>query len=305
MTREPWDGNEWQEHCCQLLQMKYGPHIQIIPDRDRGDGGLEAYHFDGTGYQCYAPEELYSVSKLTDAQKSKIAEDIGKLNKNPERTRRLLGTVVLKKWVLLTPYLYSKDLVEYARKKSISVRSANPRPFWCDQTFEIVISDDKMFAFELAQLLGRVDNRIYIESPETSDDDIFAATQGGIAERLTKKLAEEPRFAADNDRLGRYKSSLLIDYVRGRDQFEELGNSYPNVYRNVQRRYKSTLNGLHRELEGTPGAGPTVIETLLRRLQGELERDAPGLSPMMYEELARYAVALWFVECPLYFPAAA
>jgi hypothetical protein len=65
------------------------------------------------------------------------------------------------------------------------------------------------------------------------------------------------------------------------------------------------LGGLSRELAGTPGAGPVVVETLMRRLANALQSDVPGLAPLLCEELARYAVALWFVDCPLYFPAAA
>ncbi|SER36682.1 hypothetical protein [Microlunatus flavus] len=304
MIREQWDGGEWQEHCCQLLSMRYGTDVQIIPDRDRGDGGLEAYHFDGTGYQCYAPQEAYNTTALTDAQKVKISTDIAKLDKDPARTKRLLGSITLRRWVLLTPNFDSKELVMFARDKSEKVRK-HPRPSWCHETFEIVVSDDSIFAREVAQLYERVHTGVDLDIPDPSGDDIFAATSGGMADRLTDKLLAEPHFAADADRLGRYKSTILSDYVRGCDQFSELESRYPTMYASVQRRLKSTLRGLARELEGTLGAGPVVIDTLQRRLEQNLQQDAPGLSPVLCHELARYAIALWLVECPLYFPAAA
>jgi hypothetical protein len=304
MIREQWGGTEWQEHCRQLLASKFGTDIQFIPDRYRGDGGLEAYHFDGTGYQCYAPQESYNTTALTDAQKAKIARDIAKLTNDPTGTRALLGSIVLVKWVLLTPDFDSRELVAYARTKSEKVRK-DPRPFWCHEHFEIVIATDEIFAVERATLYGQLAGGIYLELPDPDDDDLFAATGGDTADRLAEKLRQEPSFATDPVRLGKYKSSLLIDYVRGRQQLELLANDYSSVHAAIQRRFRSTLGGLSRELAGTPGAGPVVVETLMRRLATALQADAPGLSPLLCEELARYAVALWFVDCPLYFPAAA
>ena len=91
-VREQWDGGEWQEHCCRTAGCKTGEDIQFIPDRVRGDGGLEAYRLDdGTVYQCYAPQNSFSVQAQTDAQKSKIARDIHKLVSKPEDTANLLG----------------------------------------------------------------------------------------------------------------------------------------------------------------------------------------------------------------------
>jgi len=304
VIREQWDGTEWQEHCRRLLAQKYGTDIQFIPDRYRGDGGLEAYHFDGTGYQCYAPMEAYSTSSLTDAQKAKIRTDIAKLTKNSGLTRALLGNIVLGRWVLLTPAFDSRELVEYARAKSEKVRN-DPEAFWCTDDFEIVITNDDIFAVERAALYGQLAGDIVLDLPDPEDDDLFAAARGGIAERLVEKLRQEPRFANDEVGLGRYKSSLLSDYVRGCRQLELLANDYSAVHAAIQRRLKSTLRGLSRELAGTPGAGPVAVETLMRRLADALHRDAPGLAPLLCEELARYAVSQWFVDCPLYFPVAA
>lgn len=301
MIREQWDGKEWQEHCCRLLAIKHGVEIQFIPDRFRGDGGLEAYSFDGVGYQCYAPEESYNTTALTDAQKRKISTDIAKLRDNPEKTRALIGELVLRRWVLLTPEFDSRELVEYARKKSEKVRQA-PRPFWCHEEFEIVIHKDDIFAAEMSALYGQVTGGVHIDLPEPGEDDLFAATEGGTAERLELKLAAEPALARNPAALGSYKSMLLRNYVRGHQQLDLLANDYASVHAAIERRFKSTLNGLPVELLGTPGGGPVVVQTLLRRITEDLHGDAPGLSPVLCEELAQYAIAQWFIDCPLYFP---
>lgn len=301
MIREQWDGKEWQEHCRRLLAVKHGVNIQFIPDRFRGDGGLEAYCFDGVGYQCYAAQEAYTTTALTDAQKRKINADIGKLGDNPEQTKALLGDVVLRRWVLLTPEFDSRELVEYARTKSEKVREM-PRPFWCHEEFEIIIHRDDIFAVEMAALYGQVAPGIHLDLPEPGEDDLFAAAEGGTAERLEAKLAAEPALARDPTALGSYKSMLLRNYVRGHQQLDLLANGFASMHAAIERRFKITLNGLPVELLGTPGGGPVVVQTLLRRLTEDLRRDVPGLDAVLCEELAQYALAQWFVDCPLYFP---
>lgn len=300
MIRAQWDGKEWQEHCRRLLALKHGAEIQFIPDRFRGDGGLEAYCFDGVGYQCYAPQEAYNTTALTDAQKRKINADISKLRDNPDATRALIGNIVLRRWVLLTPDFDSRELVEYARMKSEKVRQT-PRPFWCHEEFEIVIHKDDIFATEIATLYGQVASGVHMDLPEPGEDDLFAAAAGGAAERLEAKLATEPALARDPVALGSYKSMLLRNYVRGHQQLDLLANGYASMHAAIERRFRSTLNGLPVELLGTAG-GPVVVQTLLRRLTEDLQRDVPGLDAVLCEELAHYAIAQWFVDCPLYFP---
>ena len=41
----------------------------------------------------------------------------------------------------------------------------------------------------------------------------------------------------------------------------------------------------------TAGGGLVVVETLMRRLESALGADVPALSPLLCEELARYAIA--------------
>jgi hypothetical protein len=301
VIREQWNGDEWQEHCCRLLAARHGVEIQFIPDRGRGDGGLEAYTFDGVGYQCYAPDEAYSTASLTTAQKGKINRDIKRLSKDPAGTKKLLGTLQLRKWVLLTPDFDSRTLVEHARALSEGTRNA-PRPDWCHADFEIVIATDDLFAAERGRLYGQLADGLHLDVAEPDDDELFRAAAGGVADTLTRKLAVEPMLGASSTSLAAYRSSLLIDYVRGQQQLEILANDYGSLHAVVARRFTSTLRGLGRELPGVEGSGPVVIETLLRRLSDNLHADAPALHQLLCDELARFAVALWFVQCPLYFP---
>src|SRR5580698_3196602 len=78
-TFKTWSGDEWQEHIVMLLKRHYAPgQFQEIPDKHRGDAGLEGFTNDGCAYQCYSPEEPLEIAGRLDAHKRKIYRDIQK-----------------------------------------------------------------------------------------------------------------------------------------------------------------------------------------------------------------------------------
>jgi hypothetical protein len=49
-----WDPKDWENRVLQLIRERHGSdNVVRIPDKDRGDLGLEAYTYDGSVYQCY------------------------------------------------------------------------------------------------------------------------------------------------------------------------------------------------------------------------------------------------------------
>ncbi len=304
-TREQWDGGEWQEHCRRLLGAKYGEDIQFVPDRVGGDGGLEAYRLDcGTVYQCYAPQDAFTVQAQTDAQKRKIGDDIYKLVSRPVETIALLGTgYLVSRWVLLTPEYDDKELIKYARAKSQKTRSDIPQPPWCHGEFEIVVASDKdLFSVEMAQLIGPTDV-ISLNLPAITDEDAYAAVEDGVAAKLTEKLRASPALRAEEADLTGYRSEILVDYVYGKKQLAILEDRYSAAFSAVDRRARGTLRRLTHLL--TAGTGDVAgLEALAQDLSARLANDVPALAPMACDDLAHFYMADWWNLCPLRFRAA-
>lgn len=303
--REQWDGGEWQEHCCRLLGAKYGENVQFIPDRVRGDGGLEAYRLDcGTVYQCYAPQDAFTAQAQTDAQKNKIQTDIRKLVAKSDETVALLGNgYLVTRWVLLTPEYDDKELIKYARAKSDTTRSIDPRPPWCDEDFQIVVTTDRdLFPVELAQLTAPT-AVIRLNVPQMPDEDIYASVEEGVAVRLTEKLNVYPPFNADETVLASYRSELLLDYVYGRQQLAILEDKYSLAFSAVDQRAQSRLRRLTQRL--TAGTGdPADVNLLAHELASDFMSDVPALARVACDDLAHYYIAAWWLQCPLRFLAA-
>ncbi|MER5619488.1 hypothetical protein ABT061_00435 [Streptosporangium sp. NPDC002544] len=301
-VREQWDGGEWQSHCCQLLSMKHGEDIQFIPDRVRGDGGLEAYRLDdGIVYQCYAPKDAFTVQAQTDGQKSKINDDLNKLVAKIDETVALLGEgYLIRRWVLLTPEYDDKELVKYARKKSAKIRTQEP-PVWCHSDFQIVISTDReLFGPQLASLHGIAASAIRLTIDEPTEEEINTAVSEDIIRRLTHKLRTNKQLAADDEYLSGYRSEVLLDYVYGMNQLEALQNRYSLAYDAVTRRARLVSRSLHRRRE--PSTGNTShLEKLVEQLASGFSADIPSLTAIACEDFARHYTATWLIACPLRF----
>lgn len=110
-----WNGDDWQEHVARLLRARYNEpgFYQEIPSRDKGDLGLEGFSRDGICYQCYAPEPPFTIATLYEKQRAKITSDVGKFVANGNRLSGVLGSIKVKRWLLVVPYFYSPKLLEH------------------------------------------------------------------------------------------------------------------------------------------------------------------------------------------------
>jgi len=68
---EQFDGDEWQEFIVQLLYLRYGTDLVEVPDKHKGDRGIEAFTNDGCAFQCYSPESPSIVSEVAAKHKQK------------------------------------------------------------------------------------------------------------------------------------------------------------------------------------------------------------------------------------------
>lgn len=304
-VREQWDGGEWQEHCRRLLGARYRENIQFVPDRVSGDGGLEAYRLDcGTVYQCYAPKDAFTVEAQTNAQKRKIKDDIYKLVSKPDNTVELIGQgYLITRWVLLTPAYDDKNLIKYARSKSLGTRTMVPRPPWCGDDFEIVVATDTdIFSVEMAQLFGPT-NVINLELPDVSAEDAYASVDEGVAARLTEKLRVCPTLQANEADLTDFRSQILIDYIYGKQQLAILEERYGAAFAVVEKRARATHRRLAQRLAAGSGDAADV-DRLAGELSNHLHADVPALARMTCDDLAQYYLAYWWIVCPLHFRAA-
>ena len=149
-----WDGPSWEEHCLNLLRMRYKAPGQFerIPSSDQGDLGVEGFSHDGCVYQCYAPDGPLPIKDRYEKQRDKLTEDLGKLERYQDELVKILGGVVITVYVFMTPIHDSKRLNLHAKTKAAEIR-AKGLPH-CAQEFDVVIHTEADYLVEQSELIS-------------------------------------------------------------------------------------------------------------------------------------------------------
>ncbi|BBY33966.1 hypothetical protein MMIN_20270 [Mycolicibacter minnesotensis] len=294
-----WNGNEWQDYCLRLLKARYANHrLQEVPDRDRGDLGVEAFTHDGVAFQCYAAEEPLDVKELYEKQRSKLTSDLNKLNRATKRQEliALFNGVKIHTYVFMVPRHESKELVKHAQAKALEVRGWN-LPFIADD-FAITVETDENYDCERDQIWS-------IPRPLIDDRPIGGVEIAKWQEQNNPLFLDAERKLRDLGLVGESLSAalrtLLSGYLKGENMLTSLRSSFPDGWQAVER-VKSMKEDLL-ALEYPPGAAETLgdVKLIAEELAKEICMAAPTVDQQSARALAWSAVADWVFRCPLDF----
>ena len=296
--RRSWEGKEWEGFVHQLVQIRHGAqNVQRVPDRVRGDAGLEYFTMDGCLYQSYAPEETGDVPKAVSAMKSKASRDLKKLIKNQDTIKALLGDLKVNRWILLCPFLDDKDVVRFVRERGDEVKAAG-LPF-IDDDFRALVHSQEDFAGELETLqhLAR-GPKLRIEQPDQSAIDA-AVGSPELVDKLVAKL--ERAFSGDGEALEKRKHEHLRAYLTCSNTLETMRYDHPELWE----RSLKCLDAEERKLQllGAKGAAPTEqLQSSLERLEAKLGQTLPDIEPAVITQISAGTLSDWLIRCPLDFP---
>lgn len=121
-------GELWQDWANQLLLRRYGLGEYVpVPDKDRGDAGIEGFTLSGYAYQAYGPEdEPLSTNERYEKHRTKMTTDIKKFIDNRVALGQILGKTRISRWILLVPQCDSKEIIKHANKKTQEVITCQP-----------------------------------------------------------------------------------------------------------------------------------------------------------------------------------
>lgn len=294
-TLRVWDGTEWQSFCLLLLRKRYANHdLQEVPDRHRGDFGIEAYSHDGCAFQCYAAEEPIPVKDLYEAQRDKLTTDLAKLRSNASDLAGLLGDLVIKKYVFMVPRHDSARLVQHATRKADEVRSWG-LPF-ISEDFRIVVVTDDYYALERSAVFALP--APLVESLSVAEEHVAAWREGN--ESLAFTAAEKLRAVGiEGESLDHYLSSLLTEYLNGENALQRLRDKFPDVWQQLSAVKSTKERRLAIQHPPTDQADLSIVKLVVEELAAEMLRAAPSIGDAMAEGIAWSAVADWLMRCPL------
>jgi hypothetical protein len=296
--RRAWDGDGWQLFALQLVQRRHDPqNIQIVPDRVRGDAGIEFFSIDGCLYQCYAPEETADTAKAASAMKAKGSRDLQKLVTHQNKIAALLQSVKARRWILLCPFLDDKDVVASVRSKGEAIKAQSLSIL--SEDFEALVQSQDDFAGEIEQLrLRSLGPPLQIEAPSAES---VAAASGGemsasLSEKLSRAFPKSPAAEIEIRKTGYVRAHLLRENI-----LDSLRLDHAVLWERSSRCLDAEERRLVAAGSGSGQPGQQITDSI-SRIEQSLHTDLPDLPRSTITDIAVGTISDWLIRCPLDFP---
>lgn len=297
--RREWKGKEWQEFALQLVQRRHGAeNVQVVPDKVRGDAGLEFFTTCGCLYQCYAPEETSNVAKAASAMKAKAGRDLPKLEKNKAIIEKLLAGTAARRWILLCPFLDNKDVVVSIRARGLVVKAANLAFLTAD--FEALCHSQEDFQVEIEQLRAMSLGPPLSVSPPT-ETQVKDAGKTEIGARIDDKLGRAFGSKTPDAQIAARRDQYVKAHLHRENTLEELRENHAILWE----RAFETIEAEEARLIAV-GASATLpgqqLQESMNRMEASLAEALPTLNPALRTRIALGTISDWLIRCPLDFP---
>lgn len=297
--RREWKGKEWQEFALQLVQRRHGAeNVQAVPDKVKGDAGLEFFTTCGCLYQCYAPEEAADVAKAASAMKAKAARDLPKLEKNKTVIEQLLAGTTARRWILLCPFLDNKDVVASIRARGVAVKAANLA--FLSQDFEALCHSQDDFQAEIEQLRAMsLGPPLSVSAP--TDQQVKDAGDTEIGGRIDDKLGRAFGSTAPAGQIAARRDQYVKAHLHRENTLEQLRENHAVLWE----RAFETIEAEEARLIAV-GASATLpgqqLQESMSRMEASLAEALPTLNPGLRTRIALGTISDWLIRCPLDFP---
>jgi hypothetical protein len=299
-----WNSKAWESHIQRLLKKRYAVppgSYREVPDRVKGDCGVEGFAQDGTAYQCYAAQQWTSPADLLKKQKNKITADISKFVKNESELLEIFGTVKISQWNLTVPYWSDKDLIKHANVKALEVQKRHCTH--AENEFAISILTDDDFEVE-RNLLAQLDMYQFdVPAPPVEGAALAAWMKEkdkiSLVNNLTRKAGLIGAGKSQHMR-EKFQARIVAQYIGGNIVLGRLEQELPEIYGKVIEYKAAREANLETESFATTKVPAEFFNATLQDYRAEL-RTVPGISSRVADTLAREAVADWLLTCPMDF----
>jgi hypothetical protein len=292
-----WEGREWQNYCLMLLHKRYADHsLQEVPDRHRGDLGIEAFSLDGCAFQCYAALEPLSTQDLYESQRDKLTADLNKLEKNKVELKKILGVLKIERYVFMVHRLDSRFLLEHAVSKVADVLAWGLEFIHPD--FKIVVVTDDHYPVERAAIVA-IPVPLVIPDPVTEES--MSSWVGDNSPLLDDAARKFEKLGLSGNGLSSALDSLTYQFLDGENALLKLRERYPDHWTAAQGCRSRRERRLPLEFPASSNTSMQVVTEVADALRDEIARDAPSISGAIAETIAWATVAEWIMRCPLDF----
>lgn len=298
----PWGTTEWEDHVQRLLKRRYKDgSYQQIPPETQGDYGLEGFSSDGNAFQCYSAQNWTGAKQLTEKQRGKITDDIGKFLANEKELVKILGGVKIKRWKLVVPCWMNKDLIKHAKVKEKLVRSV--KPSHASAGFEILIVTGDDFEVEKKELDSAGLIGFDAAPQKVSDQFLNEWLQKSENLDLVANLKRKSKIIGAKSTtkdIQRFETRIAKNFISGSVVLGRLEKEAPETNTIVTGIKQQQEDDLDTETVTRSTVPAEFFNQTLKGFESQLS-STPGLTPRAAKILAQEAMADWLMRCPLDF----
>ncbi|MFI1696237.1 hypothetical protein ACH419_09705 [Streptomyces bobili] len=288
-------GAEWQDLCTRVLRVHHGTDLVVVPDKG-GDHGLEAYTLSGHLFQCYSPDEPLTTSKRYEKQRAKTTVDVGKFISNSDKLKKLFGEhVKINRWIILCPYIDSKDLAAHCASQTKRVREAGLT--YVDPDIHVICQTMEDYEFSYKKVVNAQLARMHL--PPLAEPDYSSVGSGGV-DKMREKLAKVHSLR-DESRRNDYVQRLLYSYLNSQEFRAYIKDHYTEIHALLESELDDLEQRLVMEFVLDESRAATQLQKVLIETEQRVKKCAPDTSSSDSRTLAQGQVADWLMKCPLDF----
>lgn len=303
-----FNGTSWENMMQVIFKRKYMASRYQRMMASPGDFGVEGYTKDGQTFQCYCPEVNMDNSLFYQKQRDKITADINKLKTNEKELHEILGGVILKTWILVTPRMAHRDLLLHCNKKRDQVRLWN-LPFIDPNEFEVLVHEADDYAIEIGEYFNQAGKKISInpKQDEASKEKIvqWKNTEIDLVQNALGKneirVNSIPAFKGNPERANELTNETAKYYLNG----ESILRTWQSAQPENHQRFIELLASVEEELKERSLLSIVDPNEFVKEVSEYVEKKIQSSFSYLDEStvirLKNYATSFWLLRCPLYF----
>lgn len=285
---------EWEEFCAIMLRFHYkAKNFWEVPDKDRGDLGLEFFTVDGTLFQCYYPDLNINMAGYKTKIQKKIREDLKKLKKNEASITALLDEIVVNQWVLVIPELKSKDLITYCNKKKKEVLNENlayidPKAFQVKIETPSSFRDGELFAKSVHSKAIDIPLAEITEKDKVAwqkDNSEFAANIVRKSDSLVGQISNE------------FQDRVVTKYIQIEKFLDQLRKDHPDLHELVEDSARAQLEKMKDESLLQDNLDKKFVKGVVNSNSDTFSKHSQFMSDTNVQSLSFGYLSKWLAEC--------
>jgi hypothetical protein len=300
-----FDGDKWESICQMCFKKKYENETYFEIIASPGDYGIEGFTRSGKAFQCYCPDEHYTLDVLYNKQRDKITADLKKLKTYEKQLARKLGDTLIEKWYFVTPLFSRNDIVDHCTKKRDEIRALN-LSIINNENFEVILMDIDSLKPEIHTFLKMSEMKIDINpSFEISEEDKLKWKDSKISLVENAQRKHKMRFDLSTPNMEQKVDILteksIIHFLDGNNILNKWQIDYPDDYEKFIKIVSQVEEQVAEDCMFPTEDNNLLYKGFSELLTKKIKEAFPFLDETMIHSLCNQVMADWILRCPINF----